>query len=91
MDQVDEAFDIDREELDIDEEEIMEKLEASPDGRIQAEMEAASEIWGQRIEEGEDSEELEMHKERIDGMLDHLNELQNSVSDLQEAVEIEED
>lgn len=82
-----ETFDVPEEEIDIDVEELEQRLKESPDGEIKAEMDVVSEVWEERISNEEDTEELEYVKERIDIMRQNFEEFEDSVEDLQGAAE----
>lgn len=82
-----ETFDVPEEEIDLDIEELEQRLEESPDGEIKAEMDVVSEVWEERISNEEDTEELEYVKERIDIMRQNFEEFEDSVEDLQGAAE----
>lgn len=87
LDNIEDQFGVERAEIDIDEEELMKKIEESPEWDIEGEMETAAEVWEQRIQNEEDTEELEFHKERVDDLLTNLQGFQDSVDDLQDALE----
>lgn len=87
LDNIEDQFGVERAEIDIDEEELMKKIEESPEWDIEGEMEAAAEVWEQRIQNEEDTEELEFHKERVDDLLTNLQGFQDSVDDLQDVLE----
>lgn len=90
LDQIHKEFGIDTEEFDGNPEEILEEIRESPEWDLQGEMKIASEIWGKRIEEEEETDELEHHKAKVDDMLSNIQGFQNSVEDLKQTIDDED-